>query len=173
MAKLCTPQKTTTLSNKYITLNTKIWRPKILSLHAMKNDIHQSIIHWKSSVLLHELFFIKISFNKWTQVIWLYSMTRQHGRCSLRYSKSSREAPGQFVNSNSRKCRCWIRLERPLDVSSGHPEVMFVLNFIILAVCYTYQLKKVLVDSPFRIGVEDRNPSLENTIAGIRQLNAA
>lgn len=52
-----------------------------------------------------------------------YSITRQRGRCSLKYSNNSFEAPGQFVNSNSLICRSCIRLDRPLDVSKGHPEI--------------------------------------------------
>lgn len=98
-----------------------------LSLYAMKNDIGTS--HRKSGVLLHDLFY-KISLNKWTQVIWLYSMTRQRGRCSLTYSKSSREAPGQFVSSSSRKCLSWMRLERPLDVSNGQPIIIVLISVI-------------------------------------------
>lgn len=51
----------------------------------------------------------------------LYSITRQRGKCSRKYSKSSFEAPGQLVSSSSRMCRSWIKLESPLDVNMGHP----------------------------------------------------
>jgi len=34
---------------------------------------------------------------------------------------SSGDAPGQFVNSNSWRCRNWIKFDKPLDVSNGQP----------------------------------------------------
>lgn len=50
-----------------------------------------------------------------------YSISKHLGRCSRKYSKSSCDAPGQFVNSSSCKWRNWIKLDKPLDVKSGHP----------------------------------------------------
>lgn len=50
-----------------------------------------------------------------------YSMIKQRGKCSCKYSKSSWDAPGQFVSSNSCKWRNWIILDSPLDVNNGQP----------------------------------------------------
>lgn len=61
-----------------------------------------------------------------------YSITRQRGRCSLKYSNNSFEAPGQFVNSSSLICRSCIRLDRPLDVRRGQPERRQQFLFIIV-----------------------------------------
>lgn len=52
-----------------------------------------------------------------------YSMIKQRGKCSRRYSYSSCEAPGQFVSSNSCMWRSWIKLIKPLDVIRGQPRV--------------------------------------------------
>lgn len=48
-------------------------------------------------------------------------MIKHRGRCSLKYSNSSCDAPGQLVSSNSCKWRNCIRLERPDEVNRGHP----------------------------------------------------
>lgn len=50
-----------------------------------------------------------------------YSIIKQRGKCSRRYSNSSCDAPGQFVSSNSCRWRNWIILDKPLDVNSGQP----------------------------------------------------
>lgn len=42
---------------------------------------------------------------------------------------SSWEAPAQFVSSSSCKCRSWMMLDRPLDVSSGHPARLKTCRF--------------------------------------------
>lgn len=64
-------------------------------------------------------------------------MTMHRGRCSRRYSKSSADAPGQFVSSNSCKCLSCIRLDNPLDVSNGHPGIkLHILMIHKLKKCY-------------------------------------
>lgn len=56
---LCTSQKTTTSSNKDITLNTKISRSKILELHVIKNDIYRSSPMKFECFIAQTIFFIK------------------------------------------------------------------------------------------------------------------
>lgn len=61
-----------------------------------------------------------------------YSIIRQRGKCSRKYSKSSWDAPGQLVSSNSCKCLNWIMLDKPLDVSNGQPKWSFSYHIVLV-----------------------------------------
>lgn len=47
----------------------------------------------------------------------VYLTIKHDGKCSCRYSSNSGDAPAQLVSSSSSRCRIWMRLDRPLEVS--------------------------------------------------------
>lgn len=93
-------------------------------IHSLRSGVlaviykHPDKIIWSnSSKVFQDLMTLKTFF----LLCLYYSITRQRGKCSLRYSNNSRETPGQLVSSNSCRWRSWIRLDRPLDVRRGQP----------------------------------------------------
>lgn len=100
-----------------------------------------------------------------------YSIIKQRGKCSRRYSYSSCDAPGQFVSSSSCRCLSWIKLDNPLDVSSGQPMKIFTNRFYIHSISNDflqyYLLAIVLANFSLSTSVVDRNRVLANTIVEI------
>lgn len=140
--------------------------------------------------------FMAITILRHISILRLYSIIKQRGKCSRRYSNSSWDAPGQLVSSSSCKWRNWIMLDNPLDVNNGHPtnknktkkrgktsihsicvvafdKLIVIENCDAMSKCVKYLPRKVSVDSASNIDVAIQNRALVNTSAGTEQSTTA